>query len=109
MPCCSELPLSAAEGKRGGSKFWSAHKFESYVLGFVLPQKRYTRSMGDRHDQVDEFTHELAINISRALNLSNPNDLLAKQVIQLAKSHKHFDKFAAGTYSMSLFFADPLY
>ncbi|KAG8907474.1 DEAH-box RNA helicase prp16 [Tulasnella sp. 403] len=35
----------------------------------------------------DEFVHKIAIQLSRALNLINPNDLLAKRVIDIAKSN----------------------
>ncbi|KAG9003089.1 DEAH-box RNA helicase prp16 [Tulasnella sp. 427] len=34
----------------------------------------------------DPFVHQIAIKLSRALNIINPNDLLAKRVIQIAKS-----------------------
>ncbi|KAI0791827.1 P-loop containing nucleoside triphosphate hydrolase protein [Abortiporus biennis] len=34
----------------------------------------------------DDFTHQLAIKLSRALNLVNPNDLLAKRVQDIAKN-----------------------
>ncbi|OAQ32112.1 hypothetical protein K457DRAFT_318984 [Linnemannia elongata AG-77] len=37
--------------------------------------------------------HEIAIDISRALNLVNPNDLLARQVIQIARNHKQANGF----------------
>ncbi|KAI7851316.1 hypothetical protein BDC45DRAFT_224968 [Circinella umbellata] len=50
--------------------------------------------MSDKRESVDGFTHELAIELSRALNLTNPNDLLAKRVVQLAKNDKNFDRFA---------------
>jgi len=29
--------------------------------------------------EVDEFTHKIAIQLSRAINILNPNDLLAKR------------------------------
>ncbi|KAI0074794.1 P-loop containing nucleoside triphosphate hydrolase protein [Panus rudis PR-1116 ss-1] len=35
----------------------------------------------------DEFTHQLAIKLSRALNLLNPNDLLARRVQDIAKTN----------------------
>ncbi|KAL5490090.1 DHX38 [Sanghuangporus weigelae] len=35
----------------------------------------------------DSFVHELAIKISRALNIINPNDLLARRVIDIAKNN----------------------
>ncbi|KAH7926220.1 P-loop containing nucleoside triphosphate hydrolase protein [Leucogyrophana mollusca] len=38
-------------------------------------------------DAKDEFKHQLAIKLSRALNLVNPNDLLAERVIDIAKTN----------------------
>ncbi|OCH94206.1 P-loop containing nucleoside triphosphate hydrolase protein [Obba rivulosa] len=35
----------------------------------------------------DEFTHEVAIKLSRALNIVNPNDLLARRVQDIAKAN----------------------
>lgn len=35
----------------------------------------------------DEFVHHIAIQLSRALNIVNPNDLLAKRVIDIAKTN----------------------
>ncbi|KAG0099337.1 DEAH-box RNA helicase prp16 [Podila epicladia] len=37
--------------------------------------------------------HQVAIDISRALNLVNANDLLARQVIQIARNHKQVGGF----------------
>ncbi|KAG0248300.1 DEAH-box RNA helicase prp16 [Mortierella polycephala] len=37
--------------------------------------------------------HQIAIDISRALNLVNANDLLARQVIQIARNHKQIQGF----------------
>lgn len=34
-----------------------------------------------------EYIHNLAIRLSRALNLINPNDLLAQQICELAQQH----------------------
>ncbi|KAM6497862.1 hypothetical protein JOM56_005810 [Amanita muscaria] len=38
-------------------------------------------------EDVDPFVHQLAIKLSRALNIINPNDLLAERVIQIAKAN----------------------
>lgn len=35
----------------------------------------------------DEFNHQVAIKLSRALNTLNPNDLLAQRVIDIAKTN----------------------
>lgn len=35
----------------------------------------------------DDFKHNLAIKLSRALNTVNPNDLLAQRVTDLAQQH----------------------
>lgn len=45
----------------------------------------------------DDFIHDIAIDISRALNLTNPNDLIAKKVIQFAETNRDFDQFSKGT------------
>jgi hypothetical protein len=37
-------------------------------------------------DEKDEFVHQIAIKLSRTLNLINPNDLLAERVIDIAKT-----------------------
>ncbi|KIK68997.1 hypothetical protein GYMLUDRAFT_67703 [Collybiopsis luxurians FD-317 M1] len=37
--------------------------------------------------EVNDFTHNLAIKLSRALNLVNPNDLLAQRVTDIAKTN----------------------
>ncbi|KAI8326954.1 P-loop containing nucleoside triphosphate hydrolase protein [Choanephora cucurbitarum] len=42
----------------------------------------------------DEFIHDIAIDISRALNLTNPNDLIARKVVQFAETNKDFDRFS---------------
>lgn len=46
----------------------------------------------------DDFVHQIAIELSRALNLINPNDLLAKNIIQVAKDHKSVETFIKGKY-----------
>ena len=43
----------------------------------------------------DDFTHHIAIQLSRALNLVNPNDLLARRVQDIAKTNT-LEGFAAG-------------
>ncbi|ORY93032.1 hypothetical protein BCR43DRAFT_362554 [Syncephalastrum racemosum] len=59
--------------------------------------------MTSRQEAVDDFTHDLAIELSRSLNLTNPNDLLAKRVIQLAKNDPSFDRFAAACQTFGRF------
>lgn len=56
--------------------------------------------MADRQESVDKFTHDLAIELSQALNLTNPNDRLAVRVIQLAQNDKNFDKFVTGKFDL---------
>jgi pre-mRNA-splicing factor ATP-dependent RNA helicase DHX38/PRP16 len=51
----------------------------------------------------DKFTHDLAIKLSRALNLVNPNDLLARRVQDIAKTSS-VDGFISGTKSPLLHF-----
>ena len=47
-------------------------------------------------NEINDFVHQIAIELSRALNLLNPNDLLAKRVIQVAKDHKDVETFIKG-------------
>jgi pre-mRNA-splicing factor ATP-dependent RNA helicase DHX38/PRP16 len=44
----------------------------------------------------EDYTHQLAIKLSRALNLVIPNDLLATRVIDIAKTNAEAD-FIGGT------------
>ena len=46
----------------------------------------------------DDFNHQLAIKLSRALNIVNPNDLLAQRVTDIAKNNS-LDGFIKGTFS----------
>ena len=48
----------------------------------------------------DDFTHHIAIQLSRALNLVNPNDLLARRVQDIAKTNT-VDGFLSGVYRAS--------
>ncbi|CAL1697253.1 unnamed protein product [Somion occarium] len=50
----------------------------------------------------DAFTHELAIKLSRALNLVNPNDLLARRVQDIAKNNT-LDSFTVAAKSFGKF------
>ncbi|KAI0696487.1 P-loop containing nucleoside triphosphate hydrolase protein [Cerioporus squamosus] len=43
--------------------------------------------MASQTNGEDEFTHHIAIQLSRALNLVNPNDLLARRVQDIAKTN----------------------
>ena len=43
----------------------------------------------------DDYIHQLAIKLSRILNIVNPNDLLARTVIDLAKANSP-EGFAKG-------------
>ena len=49
----------------------------------------------------EDFTHTLAIKLSRALNIVNPNDLLARRVIDIAKTNS-LDGFTSGLSSLPL-------
>jgi len=48
----------------------------------------------------DDFIHQLAIKLSRALNIVNPNDLLAQRVTDIAKTNS-LDDFTNGICSAS--------
>jgi hypothetical protein len=47
------------------------------------------------NDGSDNFVHQLAIKLSRVLNIVNPNDLLAQRVIDIAKNNP-LDDFTKG-------------
>ncbi|TFK38625.1 hypothetical protein BDQ12DRAFT_605414 [Crucibulum laeve] len=47
----------------------------------------------------DEFTHQVAIKLSRAINTLNPNDLLAERVIDIAKTNT-VEGFTKGAYHL---------
>ncbi|CEJ04865.1 Putative Pre-mRNA-splicing factor ATP-dependent RNA helicase prp16 [Rhizopus microsporus] len=40
------------------------------------------------------FIHDIAVEVSRALNLTNPNELIAKKVIQFAENNGDFERFS---------------
>ncbi|KAF8876489.1 P-loop containing nucleoside triphosphate hydrolase protein [Infundibulicybe gibba] len=46
-----------------------------------------TLKMASNSSEKDEFIHKLAIKLSRALNIINPNDLLAQRVTDIAKTN----------------------
>ena len=54
--------------------------------------------MSSHDGREDEFTHQLAIKLSRALNIVNPNDLLARRVQDIAKSNS-VDQFMQGQWT----------
>ncbi|KAF9513871.1 hypothetical protein BS47DRAFT_1295708 [Hydnum rufescens UP504] len=55
-------------------------------------------------NQHDEFVHNIAIKLSRALNTLNPNDLLARRVIDIAKGSAQDDsKFIAAALTFGKF------
>ncbi|KAI7868443.1 hypothetical protein BDF14DRAFT_551467 [Spinellus fusiger] len=59
--------------------------------------------MSEPKDTVDAFTHTVAIELSRALNLPNPNDLLARRVIQIARNDRHFENFVSACQTFGRF------
>ncbi|KAF9792261.1 P-loop containing nucleoside triphosphate hydrolase protein [Thelephora terrestris] len=58
--------------------------------------------MSSQDGREDEFTHQLAIKLSRALNIVNPNDLLARRVQDIAKSNP-VDQFMQAAKSFGRF------
>ncbi|KAF9646831.1 hypothetical protein BDM02DRAFT_3099226 [Thelephora ganbajun] len=58
--------------------------------------------MSSQDGREDEFTHQLAIKLSRALNIVNPNDLLARRVQDIAKSNSA-DQFMQAAKSFGKF------
>ena len=53
----------------------------------------------------DVFTHNLAIKLSRALNLVNPNDLLARRVQDIAKTNTLEGFVSGGSYPIQIWFS----
>ena len=51
--------------------------------------------MASSTDGTDDFTHHIAIQLSRALNIINPNDLLAQRVQDIEKNNS-VDGFISG-------------
>ncbi|KAI0770981.1 P-loop containing nucleoside triphosphate hydrolase protein [Trametes elegans] len=58
--------------------------------------------MASTSNGTDDFTHQIAIQLSRALNLVNPNDLLAQRVQDIAKTNT-VDGFIAAAKSFGKF------
>jgi pre-mRNA-splicing factor ATP-dependent RNA helicase DHX38/PRP16 len=54
------------------------------------------------NDKETDFTHQLAIKLSRALNIVNPNDLLAQRVTDIAKTNS-LDGFINGGQNSSTY------
>lgn len=61
-----------------------------------LPHATCKSDMSSPPPAEDSFTHTLAIKLSRALNIVNPNDLLAQRVQDIAKNNT-LEGFASGT------------
>ena len=53
------------------------------------------------NNEVDPFVHSVAIKLSRALNIMDPNDLLARRVIDIVKSNSP-DGFLKGASTLRL-------
>lgn len=71
-----------------------------FFHSFVLLTKTQT-TQPTNSATMSGLEHEIAIDISRALNLVNPNDLLARQVIQIARNHKQANGFVKGKLNWS--------
>lgn len=65
---------------------------------FAPNSERFGPNVMDGVNSVDEFTHNVAIKISRVMNSLNPNDLLARRVIDIARNNSAdgFIKAASG-------------
>jgi pre-mRNA-splicing factor ATP-dependent RNA helicase DHX38/PRP16 len=70
------------------------------VTGYPRDRVWQTPFMSSQDEHEDEFTHQLAIKLSRALNIVNPNDLLARRVQDIAKSNP-LDQFVQGKHGHS--------
>jgi pre-mRNA-splicing factor ATP-dependent RNA helicase DHX38/PRP16 len=65
--------------------------------------------MASTTDQNDEFSHQIAIKLSRAMVVLNPmlsvnpNDLLARNVINLAKDNDSVEGFMKGVFAFTFY------
>lgn len=57
--------------------------------------------MPTNEEGADDFVHQLAIKLSRVLNLVNPNDLLSRRVIEIAKNNS-LEEFINGVFASFL-------
>ncbi|OZJ04171.1 hypothetical protein BZG36_02176 [Bifiguratus adelaidae] len=57
----------------------------------------------------DDLVHNIAVELSRVLNLVNPNDLLAKRVIQIARRETNVDQFVKACHTFGRFRDEFLY
>ncbi|CAO3578347.1 unnamed protein product [Absidia cylindrospora] len=68
---------------------------DNHALFLFFASFCFTILFFDHNVKSTRFHHEIAIDFSRALNLPNPNDQLAKRVIQIATNDRSFEKFAS--------------
>jgi hypothetical protein len=74
--------------------WWHSYLRKRSQLSFNQQLPLLMTSPNDGHD---EFKHQVAIKLSRALNTLNPNDLLAQRVIDIAKTNST-EGFIAGAH-----------
>ncbi|KIR34642.1 pre-mRNA-splicing factor ATP-dependent RNA helicase PRP16 [Cryptococcus deuterogattii 99/473] len=56
----------------------------------------------------DEFSHQIAIEMSRIMNQVNPNDLLGKRIVDIAKGNRTGDAFLRAVSTFGQFPRDPM-
>lgn len=66
-----------------------------YICLYAVKLKLHMNGSEQAH--VDAFIHQVAIKLSRALNLIVPNDLLAERVISIARSNNR-ENFLKGEF-----------
>jgi pre-mRNA-splicing factor ATP-dependent RNA helicase DHX38/PRP16 len=56
----------------------------------------------------DDFVHQIAIEMSRVMNSINPNDLLAKRIIDIARGNRSAEAFLRATSTFGKFPEDTM-
>lgn len=86
------ISLSVASGNQAATASCEIFDGKSLVRFRLHPLQINMASPLQGHD---EFIHQIAIKLSRAINTVNPNDLLARNVVEIAKTQS-MDGFMTG-------------
>jgi hypothetical protein len=85
---------------RNGGRFWQRFKQHIDYLSYATLRRTVIdiNAVMASSDASDDYKHQLAIKLSRAINLVNPNDLFAERVINIAKQSS-LQEFIEGVYT----------
>lgn len=64
--------------------------------------------VGEGADDDNDFVHQIAIEMSRVMNSINPNDLLAKRIIEIARGNRSAEAFLRATATFGKFPEDTM-